>query len=175
MKKKHAMIDDEIKNFILISGIVILIVLGFFWLTSIRINKPYKPTIPKQESETEISYSKILMGSILTRPEENYYVYVKKSENPYYKLLLDMNEKKYRYYEVDLNSFFNKGYLAETSSQVDLKFAGDTILAVSGGKIVEFLDNKEKIEAYFKISKEESWHNAICRPKTLKTFFWLLF
>lgn len=150
------MLDDEIKNFILISIIVVVIVLIFFWLTSIRINKPYKPIIPKEYPPAEISYSKILMGSIFEMPEKNYYVYVINDGNPYYKSLLDVNENGYRYYEVDLNSFFNQAYFSETSSQKDLRFARDTILLLRDGKIVEFLDNKEKVEDHFKVSRDGS-------------------
>ncbi len=149
MGKKQEILDDEIKNFIIISIIVVVIFLVFFWLTSLRINRPYKPTIPKGYVEAEINYEKILMGSVFNMPEENYYVFVKFKNDPYYQMLLDTNKKEYRYYEVDLNSFFNQNWRGEENNQADLKFATNTILLISDGKIVEFLDEKTKIIEHF--------------------------
>lgn len=151
MKDKVNIIDDEVKNFIIISLIVIAIVLLFFWLTAIRINKPYKPVIPKGDQPAQITYEKILMGSILNMPEVIYYVYIEKSENPLYKYLLDTNENNYRYYRVDLNSFFNNEHQAAESSQAELKFADNTILLIENGKIVAFLDTPQKVKEYFNV------------------------
>ena len=149
MQKKTSWVDDEIKNFFIISAIVIVIVLIFFWLTSIRINRPFRPEVPNYVMPAKIQFSEILMGSIYNMPEDNYFVYVKLNENPLFEYLLEINEMGYRYYIVDLNRFFNKQHISDKTNYLKLEFANSTILLIQKGKIFKEFDTNQKDIDYF--------------------------
>ena len=154
MKKQLEILTPEVKQGIIITIAVLAVVVIFFWLTAIRVNRPYTISVPFVSYQQEIQFDEILMGSILNRTEDKYFVFVRDADfvgNMAYEQLVSMNEGNYRYYTVDLNNIFNREYQAEENNfdQNNLQFKTSTILVIENGEIIEFLADKDAVFAYF--------------------------
>lgn len=141
--KKNMVVEDEmsISKFLKIIIAVLIIFVLFTFITKIITNKG------KNDETTNIQYDKILVGSILNRPESDYYVLVmsKDDENTlvYTNLISTYKAKSEhrRFYTADLADEFNKIYVADTNNLNvtaidDIRFAETTLLHISDGKIV---------------------------------------
>lgn len=141
--KKNMVVEDEmsISKFLKIIIAVLIIFVLFTFITKIITNKE------KSDETTNIQYDKILVGSILNRPESDYYVLVisKDDENAlvYTNLISTYKAKSEhrRIYTADLADEFNKIYVADTNNLNvtaidDIRFAETTLLHISDGKIV---------------------------------------
>ncbi len=153
MKQKFAQMSDEVKNTILVSASVLIIISIFFVLTLIRVNQPTKIIVPPFFSDNSIQYNEIMIGSMLSMPEKEYYVlvYIDSYLKDYYESLLATNEQEYRYYKADLNSFFNHHFYAEETviNKNNLKFSEDAIVIIKDGEIKEVLVDIKEIAEYF--------------------------
>ncbi len=151
MKNYFATMDEETRNTVLISGIVLIIIILFFILTFIRLNQPSVISVPPLQSDNTIQYDEILIGSALNMPEERYFVFIsgKDSLSSYYESLVAGSDLGYRYYTANLNSFFNQRFKAAESDQAELKFSGNTILLIENGEVKEFLEKIDEVESYF--------------------------
>ena len=67
--------QKEIKKFLLILGIVIILVIGVYFFTKIYV---VKDTNDKDDTKTEVTfnYNKTILGSLFNRPYDEYYVIV---------------------------------------------------------------------------------------------------
>ena len=141
--KKNMVVEDEMSiiKFLKIIIAVLIIFVLFTFITKIITNKE------KNDETTNIQYDKILVGSILNRPESDYYVLVisKDDENAlvYTNLISTYKAKSEhrRFYTADLADEFNKIYVADTNNLNvtaidDIRFAETTLLHISDGKIV---------------------------------------
>ncbi len=159
MFEKLKAMDEELRNVLIISISVLVIIVLFFWITAVRLNQPYEIRVPEFTINNEIKFDKILIGEMFNLPEENYFVYVRDENNPndmLFESLVATNDLGYRHYEANLNSFFNYHFLAEESNQDknNLQFKTSTILLIKDNQIVEFLEEKDEVLNYF-VSKEE--------------------
>lgn len=149
--------NDEAYNFIKILASVILFVIIFTIITVIVVNKENK----KASSPSEIQYTEIIVGNILNRKEESYYVLVNaiNDENlslyQNYISLYNKKDEHLKIYTVDLNDGFNSNYLSDKSnfdiSTInDIKFSQTTLLKIKSGKITKHIENADDIKSYLK-------------------------
>lgn len=134
--------------------VVILVVLTLFTLITM-----YATRNKNDNKKAEVvQYTKIIVGSILNRPEEKYYVLVEKENDAdiatYEQLINSYNKKEdsLRVYTVDLADAFNQPYVSdkaslEVSKIEDIKFNDTVLLEIKDGKIYKAI-LKENINTY---------------------------
>lgn len=146
--------NDDVKlvyKFILLLVIVIIVGVGFYFLTDKVVKKSETPS-----NEIEINYNNATVGTILNRPYNEYMVLLydsEKSEAAYYGTLLSKftSNSEDKIYFVDLSLKENKEYVKETSNKNfesidEAAFSGPTLLKIKDGKVVNFLETKEEIK-----------------------------
>lgn len=157
----------EIRKFIQILIIIVVLILGVYFFTRIFVSKDL---FNKDEEVTKpvagsIDYNTTIIGSIFNKPEEEYYVLMYDIKNPqavYYSGLITSykrNEKSLKVYTVDLNNELNKKYIKdeENLNTKDLnKFAVKNIalLKISKGNIIEASSDIEDIAAKLSYDKD---------------------
>lgn len=149
--------DSEVANFIKIVILVVVLVLIFTLITNIIVNNNNKKANPS----SEIQYTKIIVGNILNRTEEAYYVLVENNDDTNlatynsYISTYKAKEDHLMVYIVDLDSGFNEPFKAEKSNLnvkniSDIRFSNTTLLKIENGKITTSTDNSEKIKNILK-------------------------
>ena len=155
MGKYKSDTEIEVYRFIKILIGVIIVVAGAYFIAN-AIDKKNEST-KETATEVEISSTKIIVGSILNRPYDNYYVLAYKSqdnESVVYETLLSMylsKEKALKVYVVDLDNGLNKGYYSEKGNPKatkidDLKISSPTLIKVSKKKIAKYVEGQESIK-----------------------------
>ena len=136
----------------------LLIVLIVFTLITMFVTRD-----KKEKENTEIQYTNIIVGSILNRGEEDYFVLVEKEDDaniPSYTSMIDKynnKEEHQRFYIVLLSDPFNAGYVASEAnlsveSITDIRFSETTLLHIKNGKIVSSRVGNEISEYLNKLS-----------------------
>lgn len=154
--------SEEIKSLIIVVIVVVLIVCGLYLVTRIFITKDlFKKDEPETEEVTPgvISYDKIVMGQLLNRPYDEYYVAIYDQANGDY--IIDMitlinsyeqSAKHLHVYTVDLSNQLNKDYYDPENVNVDAKTLSDlkvgdiTLIKVKKGAINKFIVDYAKME-----------------------------
>ena len=139
--------DKTVRNFIIIFVIVLLLVVGAFFLTKYVINKDNEGTKTEEsdKKEVEIDNSIAIVGTMLGKVESNYYVILYKSDDSnsgtYMGLVskYQTQSKTKAVYTVDLSNALNKDYYDKDN--------------VKDGKIVKSYDSVEKIEKAWKLNE----------------------
>lgn len=169
MKKKHIVnkIKEEkvksedqesIARFIkILIGVVICVIVVYF-ITNVFVKKD-STDMNEETPVTEISYSKMVFGTMLNRPYKEYYVFAYSSEDTkayYYSVLGESymnNEDSLYIYYVDLEDSMNSDYVSkdgttnpEAKTVEDLKVGDLTLIKVKNGKISKYLENLEDIK-----------------------------
>lgn len=149
--------QKEIKKFILILGIVIILVIGVYFFTKIYV---VKDTNDKDDTKTEITfnYNKTILGSLFNRPYDEYYVIVFDSEdlqaNYYYNLVSSYQNKSNasKIYIADLNDSMNKKFYNKDESNPqaqeasELKVKDLTLIKIKNKKINRYLEDVDSIK-----------------------------
>ncbi len=166
----HSEDELEIKHFIIILIILIIIILGIYFFTRLFITKDL---ITKEEEKAPITgtinYDSTLIGNILNRPEEDYYVIIYNSENlnaPYYRALVANYSKSkdaLRVYTADLKNELNKKYYSEDNLNLnpnnisDLRVGDLTLIRITKKNITKTYNNEEEIaQVLTPISEEDT-------------------
>lgn len=147
---------SELKKLIIF--IVITIVLfGVFYVISLFIDSENKEaTVDSSTDEvTVIQYDEILVGTALNQNSDSYYVLITSDDNlndvySVYKSAYELKDEALKMYTADIDSPFNKDYIAEESnfsiSQIsDLKIKEDTLIKIEDSKLVEYFEGKDDI------------------------------
>ena len=148
--------EQEISRFIKILLIVVVFILGIYFFTSAVVKKEYD--INKDIIEGQVSSNNIIVGSILNRPHDEYYVLVYNSTSnslALYETLIRLYEAKkdiLRIYAVDLDNQLNQKYASENSNpnaaKIDeFKFGEITLLKIKNKKVDKYIEDIEKIKA----------------------------
>lgn len=156
-KKNEAVVsNNELKNLLKIILIICGVLLVFYFITVLVQNKENN-TSKDSDTTAVIQYSKILVGEILNRSENEYYVLIEKENDSYIDLY-----KQYltgvdgiTYYTVDLSEVFNQNNIGEETivegNEVgNYKFAGTTLIKVTNGTLSSVYKNKDEITGYLK-------------------------
>lgn len=146
--------NNELINLLKIILIICAVLLIFYFITVLVQNKK-EDNNSNSDTVAVIQYDKILVGQILNRSENDYYVLVEKKEDPYidlYKQYLN-NVKDITYYSVDLSEIFNQNNIGEETivegNEIsNYRFAGTTLIKVTNNTISGVYKNKDEIVAY---------------------------
>ena len=158
-KIENNKLDGEILSFIKIAlgvGVVVLIVFG----ATILMNKlgVFDEGYTKPErGEIIISYEDATVGTILNRPDAEYYVIFDDfTENPnqYLTSILfrySNEEETLPIYKVDISNGFNTKYAGEQGNPSaqkveDIKINGVTLIKIVNGKNVKYIEGTTNIE-----------------------------
>ena len=157
IKKASYENTNEFEKLIKLILVVTIIFLVFYAIT-------YLVNRKTEENETstgaKIQYDNILIGDLLTQPNDEYYVMIYDS-NDYNKVLYQTYVNMYkgmedsiRVYTADIENPFNKNFVGEKANFKikdisDLKVTTSTLLKIKKGKIEEYFTGN-KIKEHFK-------------------------
>jgi hypothetical protein len=147
--------DNEMIKLIELVIIVSLIVLVFYVIT-LFVNKKEDSDEQTTTTPAEIQYDNILVGNILSQPNDKYYVLVRLSDDVNtntYEVYLSNYEymtDSLRTYYVDLNNPLNSKFLKEESNFkikniTDISFKETTLLLIENKKIKKTYEGKDEI------------------------------
>ena len=150
----------EVRNFIIVIIVVLLCVVGIYFLTRIFVTKDlFTYETPKQEDTlpVEVNYDIAIVGQIMNRPYDEYYVaiYDSTGKNNYDMATIVSSykaKKKLHIYRVDLNEYLNKNYYqpddvnTKATGVEDFRFGDVTLLRIKNGKITKYIDVIEDIK-----------------------------
>lgn len=157
MKHKEKLYTEEQKEmfkFAKILGGLILIIGLLYVFTVYVVNK--EESYKRTNTEGEISYTNIILGTLLNKPDEEYYVLVVDTTNKSHEVFTNTinqyknNLKHLPIYIADLSNELNKNFIADESSYKidsveDLKVKGPTLIKVKNKKIVKFIENIDSV------------------------------
>ncbi len=165
MKKQQTEEQMEVKKFIFVLLGLVIILVGVYFFTRAFVTKDLKKE-PSDVNYTEgkVNYNVAVVGTMLNRPSEEYYVMAFSSsanEMAYYNTLISKytnKEKALKVYYVDTENALNKEYVAsdeeaskEFTTLEDLKLGKLTLLRVKNGKVTKYLTSEDKIKQEFNI------------------------
>lgn len=157
--------ENDIKKFMIIVSVMLIILLGLYIVTDKIKNKDIEP------ERVEVNYDILNIGGLLSAPYDNYYALIYNSNdtnsNIYSSIIADYNENtssdKYKkMYFIDLNNKLNKEYYnvnddqksnpnAKSIKELDL---GDlTLIEIKNKKIINYIEDFEKIIKELNINK----------------------
>lgn len=148
--------DASISNLIKIIVIIAIAFCLFYAITYVvtKHNKTY--SWENNSVSSVIQYDKIMLGTLLTQSTDEYYVLALEYSNndkdifDTYISMYKETEGSLNFYTVDLDSDFNKKYIAENSnfninSIKDLEIKDTTLFKIKNSKIVEHIEGNEQI------------------------------
>lgn len=159
-KTTNIVSQNEITNLIKIIVIVCLVLLAFYFITLLVNKNSSKNTTNTDDTVAIIQYDKIIVGEILNRSEDEYYVLVEKDNDvnaDLYKSYISIysgKENAKKVYTVDLSDIFNSNHIGDetilNNGIENLKFSDTTLIKIKNGSISESLVGAEEIENYLK-------------------------
>ena len=149
MKKNNN--TDEFNLISLIKFVVVVIIafIAFYGITLLVTNN--KET-KKESNNAAIQYDEILVGEILNRKNETYYVLVEDSSSETtLSQYIGSNNNTKKVFFCDLENAFNKTYKSDESNLYvdnisEIRFKNTTLLEIENGKIVNSYEENEQIE-----------------------------
>lgn len=152
--------QKEVKKFIIVVIVLVVAIVGIYFLTRAFITKDlFDKSSDTNYTEGTINYDVAIVGNMLNRPYDEYYVLAFDSENTqanYYNAIVSKyisNEKSLKIYHVDLNNELNKKYIATKDNaskkfeSVDkLKLGEVTLIKVKDKEVKKFITNIEDIK-----------------------------
>ena len=172
-EKYHSEEQKEIFRFVCTLIIVILIILIVYFLTRIFVTKDL---LNQENNDTEvtegtINYNITMIGSMLNKPEDEYYVMIYNTENLrsiYYSGIITMyqqNEDALKVYFANLNNELNRKFYDPENVNLDVRNISDlkvgdlTLLKVRDGQIVETFESEEEIASELEYIENEDTQN----------------
>lgn len=157
MKRKDRIYTEEQKEIakfvkILLGLVVIIGALYLFTVFVVNKEDSYKRT----NTDGEIKYDNIVLGTLLNRADDEYYVLVldtMQMSNDVYLNLSNQYKSGVKHlpiYIADLSNELNKSFIGDvsnysTDSIDNLKIKGTTLIKVKNHKIVKFIENNDDI------------------------------
>lgn len=148
--------SEEIKTLLIITLVIILVTVGLYFFTEKILNKKEEV----EEVEETISYTEILMGTMLDLPDEEYFVIAYDKTNEETSMFETLYKRYFNkegalpIYEVNLGIGFNKKYLSDESntkpkSLEDVQIKDVGLFLIKNGKISKYYESYEDIEKAF--------------------------
>ena len=142
-----------------------LLFFGIFYLLTVYITNKEKESTDTGNEETEektiIQYEEILVGTSFSMSDDEYLVlYYDQSDETLSRNLSDQvsayrgKEDALKIYQVDLSNAFNQPYVTKGEpnrnpvSVSDLKFNGPTLIKISHGNVLDYVDGEDRILEY---------------------------
>ena len=165
--------QTEIIRFIWILVIVIVLIVGVYFATRIFVTKDL---LNNEETDNDvvegsINYNVTLIGAMLNKPEEEYYVIIYDTENlrsVYYSSLVNnyiRNEEHLKVYHANLSNELNAKFYdpenitTQIDSIADLKVGDITLIRVRNSALQEILTEEESIATALAYINEEDTEN----------------
>ena len=155
--------QQEIIRFIKILIIVVVFLLAIYFITRIFVKKDLLNN-NEETAVTEVSYNKMVFGTMLNRPYEKYYVLAfssKDNKANYYSALASnysQDEDSLYIYYIDLEDSMNKEFITtdgktnpKAKNVSDLKVGDLTLIKVEDGKIAKYIENVEEIKSELEV------------------------
>ena len=155
--------QTELIRFLKILIAVIIFIVLIYFVTRFLVKKDITPS-KEETAVTKISYNKMIFGTMLNRPYEEYYVIAfssKDNEANYYNSLISnyvMKEDSAYVYYIDLEDSMNKDFIAKDNksnrnakSLEELKVGELTLIKVENGKIVNYKEDIKDIKSELNI------------------------
>ena len=156
--------DEEkaVRNFVIIFVIVLLLAIGLYFFTKLVVKKESDTKNDTETKEVEIDNSIAIVGTMLNKVEDNYYVILYKSDDS---KVSEYEELKQNYklfnskalYYVDLANALNSKYYDKDNTNYtaeninDLRFGDITVLEIKDKKIVKSYNDVDKIKKVWNI------------------------
>lgn len=154
--------DTDISKVIYIILGVVCVFCVFYLITLFVLNKDDNTT--KTDEEVEISLDTTIVGRSFSMPEDKYYVlyYDAKDEevseeysSTITNYIYSTSEDHVKLYTVDMSDALNKKYVSEESKPMpekvsDIAIKGTTLMVIEKGKVVEYTEDKIRIEELLK-------------------------
>lgn len=159
--------QEEIKKFLIVIVVVLALCGVMYLLTRAFVTKDL---FNKEEEQTEevtsgqVDYNVAIMGQILNRPYDEYYVAIYNASNGEYigdmaTLLYNYSakEKHLHVYTVDLSNTLNSEYYdpenvnKKAQTVADIKVGDITLLKIKNKKIVKYIDAYEAMKKELKV------------------------
>lgn len=148
----------EVRKFIIILLVFLVIILGIYFLTKVFVSKEDTPV--NDEVQTGIvSYDVVSVGMILNRPYDDYYVIVYDAEETdavMYSAIINNYQAKdtaKKIYFCDLGNELNKSYVSKTGegnkdakTTDEFNFGKLTLLQIKNGKITKYIEDLDSIK-----------------------------
>ena len=143
----------EVKTLIIITLIIIVVSIGLYFLTDTLNNKKNAD----EATEAVINYTEITIGTMFTRPYEEYYVfaYPNDDDNAYKfdNLFAKYEEKEdhKKIYYVDLSKKFNDFVLSDKANKkptksTEVKIKDYALILIKDGKVSKYYEKISEIE-----------------------------
>ena len=145
MKKKERIKtaeQEEMTKFVIVLLVVLICVGGIYLLTRAFVTKDLFNNNTQETSTGKVNYKSAIVGNILNRPYDEYYVIVYNTTS---EVASDM-------YIVDLNNKLNADYYnpqKENKKATDVSsfmFGDKTLLKIKGGKVEKYITDLTKIK-----------------------------
>lgn len=164
MKQNNKINNSEMEMGNLVKIIlIILVVFGIFYVITYYMQKNKKAEINNTNNNTVtiIQYDEILIGDMLRKNEESYYVLIvnKEDYNERYKEYLSKYTNNNKFYYALSDNGLNKNYVSDISNlnvsdMKDFKVKDTALLKINSGKIVESYDgNSEVMKAIIELNR----------------------
>ena len=150
--------QKEVKKFIIVLVALIIIIVGIYFFTKAFVTKDLFENNDIKYTDGIINYDVAIVGNMLNRPYDEYYLIAFDSENTkavYYNSIVSKymsNEKKLKIYHIDLNNELNKPYIATDDnisknfeSIKKLRLGEVTLIKVKNKKVTSFITNIDEI------------------------------
>ncbi len=154
--------QKEIMRFFIVLLVVVLMVAAIYFLTRIFVTKDLgkkkEATTTEEVIPGNINYSVAIVGQILNRPYDSYYVIVfdttgdKASDAQSLMISYNSKEERKHLYRVDLSNQLNKAYYDKENenpsaqSVNDFKFGDLTLLYIKKGKVEKYITDIDKMK-----------------------------
>lgn len=155
--------QTELIRFIKILLAVIIFIVLIYFVTRFFVKKDME-TSKEETAVTEVSYNKMIFGTMLNRPYEEYYVVAfssKDNEANYYNSLISnyvMKEDSIYVYYIDLEDSMNKDFIANDNKSnpnakalEELQVGELALIKVENGKIVNYKEDIKDIKVELNI------------------------
>jgi len=155
--------QQEIIRFVKILLVVSIFLVAIYFITKIFVRNEGEVS-NKETSVTEINYTKMVFGTMLNKPYDEYYVVAYSSEDnkaSYYGAIVEnyQSEKdSLNVYFVDLDDSLNKDFISsdgKTNSKAttvsELMVDDFTLIKVKSGKIAKYIETAEDMKKEFNI------------------------
>lgn len=154
--------QNEMVKFFIVLGIVIVLIIGVFFLSKFLLKEEAKDlTYQSGSVSTDIA----IVGTLLNQPENEYYVLAYDTNSTYASAYVTygeyyttkLSDKAIKIYYLDLSSAFNKDYYVTENSNPkatkvnDLKIIDGTLIKIKNGKITEYIEGIDKIAQKLKV------------------------
>lgn len=157
IKEQPVTLDDnyQAKNMFIIIIIIVVLLVPLYFITTLVIDNNKKEDEVVEKTPVTIQTEKILVGQLLNRPNELYYVIAYKKDNKMVTLFNNYindykkNEDHLEFYKIDLDDGLNKGYIGDdtniTENLKDLKLSDTTLFKIVNGTIDSYYVGNENV------------------------------